>query len=84
MESRNTRCHQCGGRMEEAILGQYTLTTPERGIVVFEHVPAKKCKRCGQVTFSLQTIKKIELSLSQKKPTKQIKVPVYPLKKVAG
>lgn len=83
MEKENTRCYQCEGEIKKIILKRYTLTTHEKDIVIFEHVPAKKCQRCGQITFSLQTIKKIELSLRQNKPIKQIKVPVYPLEKVA-
>ncbi|MBU1599706.1 YgiT-type zinc finger protein [bacterium] len=84
MGGKNIRCYQCEGTMEKVILERYTLTTPEKGIVVFEHVPAEKCPKCGQITFSLQTIKKIELSLSREKPTRQIKVPVYPLEKMAA
>lgn len=47
-------------------------------MAVFKNVPAEVCNKCGEVYFSLKTMKDMENVLLRKmKPESVIKVPVY-------
>jgi YgiT-type zinc finger domain-containing protein len=72
------RCDICGGKLEKKLVS-YTLKYKGKWIIV-ENVPATVCVQCGEQLFSPDVVEKLQNVIwNKKKPTKQIKTPIYDL-----
>lgn len=51
-------CIRCGEQMESSV----TTYTDERGdsIIIVRHVPCYKCENCGEVSYSMSVVKRLE------------------------
>ena len=52
------RCFYCKGTMENAFTGY--MADLDGHYVIVKNVPCHKCKQCGEVSFSGETVAKIE------------------------
>jgi HTH-type transcriptional regulator / antitoxin MqsA len=69
-------CEYCGGAIVEK---QVTLHRKVKGqYILFEHVPAGVCKRCGTRYYAANVLKLIEEGLhGRQQVAREILVPVY-------
>jgi len=62
-----------------------TVSTVEKaefpeGYVIFENVPAQECRNCGELWFSMETMRQIEVAAKRERPPlRKIEVPLYDL-----
>lgn len=75
-------CAVCGGTLiNESI--RYDKRFGDE-VAVFEDVPAKVCHQCGETWLDAATVEKMENIFHKKlKPTHNLSVPVWSLKKAA-
>ena len=52
------RCFYCKGTMEEDFTNY--MADLDGQFVIIKHVPCHKCRQCGEVSFSGQTVTRIE------------------------
>jgi len=73
-----TKCAVCDGQLVDEVI-KYDQHWGD-DIVVFEDVPARVCHACGEIWLSSQVVQAMDKVLkSQKKPTKEITIPVWSL-----
>lgn len=69
-------CSFCDGELEERIV-QYEYRW-EGKLFVFEDVPARVCRQCGELYFDARVVKAMEKAvLSQLEPKRILQVPVF-------
>jgi len=68
-------CHVCGGRLEDKLV---TYTIEHGGqLHVFENVPARVCRQCGERYFADDTVGKVQGAIRQERePDRFIQAPV--------
>lgn len=76
MENEKLKCGFCGGELEDKAITHSQEWEGE--LVLFESVPARVCRECGEGYISAETAKKIfHILESRSKPQKIKKVPVW-------
>jgi len=76
MKNEKLKCGICGGDLEDKTITHSQEWEGE--LVIFEDVPAKVCKECGEGYISAETSKEIFKALQSKsKPQKIKEVPVW-------
>jgi len=69
-------CSFCEGELEERTV-QHTYRW-EGELFVFEEVPARVCRQCGEKYFDAQVVKAMERAvLSRPEPKRILRVPVF-------
>jgi YgiT-type zinc finger domain-containing protein len=69
-------CSFCEGELEERTV-QHTYRW-EGKLFVFEEVPARACRQCGEKYFDAQVVKAMEKAvLSRLEPKRILRVPVF-------
>ena len=69
-------CSFCSGELEER-LAQHEYRW-EGKLFVFEDVPARVCRQCGEKYFDAKVVKAMEKAvLNQLKPKRILRVPVF-------
>jgi len=69
-------CSFCGGELEERLV-QHEYRWEGR-LFVFEEVPARVCRQCGEKYFDARVVKAMERAvLEQLKPKRVMRVPVF-------
>jgi YgiT-type zinc finger domain-containing protein len=76
-------CSFCGGELEERLV-QHEYRW-EGKLFVFEDVPARVCRQCGEKYFDAQVVKAMERAvLHQLKPKRILQVPLFTYSEVAA
>ena len=76
-------CSFCDGELEERLV-QHEYRW-EGNLIVFEDVPARVCRQCGEKYFDAAVVKAMERAvLGQPKPKRVLQVPVYAYAEVAA
>ena len=76
-------CSFCEGELEERLV-QHEYRW-EGKLYVFEDVPARVCRQCGEKYFDSTVVKAMErIVLGRQKPKRVIEVPVYTFVDVAA
>jgi YgiT-type zinc finger domain-containing protein len=76
-------CSFCGGELEERLV-QHEYRW-EGKLFVFEDVPARVCRQCGEKYFDAHVVKAMERAvLHQLKPKRILRVPLFTYPDVAG
>ncbi len=76
MKHKYSPCSFCQGQVTERLIEHEYRWQGE--LVVFEQVPAGVCQQCGEVYFTVDTVKALEQTvLSKAKPKRTIQVPVF-------
>jgi YgiT-type zinc finger domain-containing protein len=76
-------CSFCDGELEERLV-QHEYRW-EGKLFLFEGVPARVCRQCGEMYFDAQVIKAMERAvLNRLRPERMLQVPVYSYEKVAA
>jgi YgiT-type zinc finger domain-containing protein len=69
-------CSFCGGTVAARLI-EHEYRWQDK-LFVFEKVPAGVCQQCGEVYFTVDTVKALERAvLSKAKPKRTIQVPVF-------
>jgi len=69
-------CTFCGGEVSERLIEHEYRWQAE--LFLFEKVPAGVCQQCGEVYFTIDTVKALEQAvLSKARPQRTIQVPVF-------
>ena len=71
------KCDVCavGERCPQLI--RYSMSTAE-GLILIDHVPAKVCDRCGEVTLSPDVVERLQQTVWQhESPARFIEAPLY-------
>ncbi|MGC9358483.1 MAG: type II toxin-antitoxin system MqsA family antitoxin [Anaerolineae bacterium] len=76
------QCSFCGGELEERrVQHEYRW---EGRLVVFEDVPARVCRQCGEKYFDAQVVKAMErVVLHQLEPQRILQVPLFVYPEIA-
>ncbi len=76
-------CSFCDGELEECkVTYEYRW---EGKLFVFEDVPARVCRQCGEKYFDAKVVKAMERTvLNQVKPKRTLQVPVFSYPEVAA
>jgi YgiT-type zinc finger domain-containing protein len=82
-------CSFCGGALEERLVHheyRWAWKLERQGkLFVFEDVPARVCRQCGEKYFDAHVVKAMERAvLHQLKPTRILRVPLFTYPDVAG
>ena len=76
-------CSFCDGELEERLV-QHEYRW-EGNLFVFEDVPARVCRQCGEKYFDAAVVKAMERAiLGQLRPKRVLQVPVYAFAEVAA
>ncbi len=76
-------CSFCDGELEERLV-QHEYRW-EGNLIVFEDVPARVCRQCGEKYFDAAVVKAMERAvLGQLRPKRILQVPVYAYADVAA
>ena len=76
-------CSFCDGELEDRLV-QHEYRW-EGNLFVFEDVPARVCRQCGEKYFDAAVVKAMErVVLGQLKPKRVLQVPVYVYAEVAA
>jgi YgiT-type zinc finger domain-containing protein len=71
-----TSCSFCDGELEERIV-QYEYRWGDK-LFVFEDVPARVCRQCGEQYFDAKVVKAMERAvLNRMQPKRILQVPVF-------
>jgi YgiT-type zinc finger domain-containing protein len=75
-------CSFCGGDLEERrVQHEYRW---EGDLFVFEDVPARVCRQCGEKYFDAQVVKAMEKAvITQSTPKRVLRVPLFAYPEVA-
>ena len=69
-------CSFCGGELEERLV-QHEYRWEGR-LFVFEEVPARVCRQCGEKYFDARVVKAMERAVLERlKPKRVMRVPVF-------
>ena len=75
-------CSFCGGELEERLV-QHEYRW-EGKLFVFEDIPARVCRQCGEKYFDAKVVKAMERAvLCQLKPKRILQVPLFSYSEVA-
>jgi YgiT-type zinc finger domain-containing protein len=76
-------CSFCGGELEERLV-QHEYRW-EGKLFVFEDVPARVCRQCGERYFDANVVKAMERAvLEQPEPKRILRVPVFSYSEVVA
>jgi len=76
-------CSFCDGELEERLV-QHEYRW-EGKLFVFEGVPARVCRQCGEMYFDAQVVKAMERAvLQQLEPARILQVPLFVYSEVAA
>jgi len=81
-EEKMMSCSFCNGELEERLV-QHDYRW-EGKLFVFEDIPARVCRQCGEKYFDAQVVKAMEKAvLRQLKPKRILQVPLFSYSEVA-
>ena len=73
------KCHVCGHCISKPQFVNELFTVGDQCIMV-EHIPSQVCERCGEATFSSETMEKIrQLAHGESRPLKTVPLKVFEL-----
>jgi YgiT-type zinc finger domain-containing protein len=76
-------CSFCGGELEERLV-QYEYRW-EGKLFVFEDVPARVCRQCGERYFDAAAVKAMEAAVLERlEPKRVLQVPVFSFSELAA
>jgi YgiT-type zinc finger domain-containing protein len=70
------RCEVCGVAEREEKLIRYTLSLPDKLIVV-DHVPASVCPHCGETSLRPEIVERLQHTIWSRSPDRFVETPVY-------
>ena len=81
-KKRSPVCAICGGQLRRTVITH----EEKRGakIYLFENVPAKVCRDCGEVWIAGTTLKEIGRLIEEGAPARKIATPVYDFASAVG
>ncbi len=78
-DDNTVQCLVCGSsRLEEAYVDE-VFNVDGRHVLV-EHIPARRCRQCGELTFDSETTERVRLLLHESAtPTRSVTLDVFDL-----
>lgn len=75
----NTQCHVCGSSRSENVYVDEVFKVNGRHVLV-EHIPAQRCRQCGELTFDSTTTERVRVLLHESPlPARSITLDVFDL-----
>ena len=75
----SNQCHLCGGKRFEDIHTDEIFRVGDKHVLV-EHIPASRCRNCGELTFSKETVERVRLLLHESaQPARTVTLDVFDL-----
>ena len=75
----NPPCHVCGANRYENVYVDEIFKVDGRHVIV-EHIPARRCRQCGELTFDSNTTEQVRLLLHESpSPTRSVTLDVFEL-----
>jgi HTH-type transcriptional regulator / antitoxin MqsA len=69
-------CHVCGDTTAKSEFVSEIFTIEGRRVLV-EHIPAQVCKRCGESTFSRETVEHVRRLVHSAQPARTVPLEVF-------
>jgi YgiT-type zinc finger domain-containing protein len=77
-EKHDQLCANCGGQLHDIITSTIEKAETPSGYALFENIPAQECRKCGELWFSIETMRQIEAAVQKAQPPiRKIEVPLY-------
>ncbi len=75
----NAPCHVCGSNRSENVYVDEVFNVNGRHVLV-EHIPARRCRQCGELTFDSDTTERVRLLLHESPlPVRSVTLDVFDL-----